>query len=342
MRRKAAFIVLFLTLVFFSFSIASAGKPGRPAKNQKKKVVKSVSPVSTVGPVIPKEKSAIVNVSSSDVFSRGSRESERVTEVLLGDEFRVVSDDREWVYGYIPSQKGYRGWIRKENLSFSSNNTSAKDKPIVQVKNAKARITFADGSFLNVYAGTRLPLMGRDTRRYEVIVPDGSTGYLPLEAAWVEEERFGKEITSRDILQASKFYGSEYKWGGITAGGMDCSGFVYTAFRLNGIYLKRDSYLQAEEGEDVPVDQLKAGDLIFFRSDKAGRITHVGIYMEDGNFIHASRSKKGVSVSSLSDDYFRKNFAGARRILKQVDSTVQMRQNRDRHSSLLNRNESQL
>src|ERR1700690_2056339 len=143
MRRKATCIVLFIAVVFFSFSTASADKPARSAKYQKKKVEKSVGLDRSVS---YKEKSAIVNVSSSDVFSRGSRESERVTEVLLGDEFRVVRDDKEWAYGYIPSQKGYRGWIRKETLSFSFDNTSIKDKPIVQVKNAKARITFRDGS----------------------------------------------------------------------------------------------------------------------------------------------------------------------------------------------------
>jgi cell wall-associated NlpC family hydrolase len=334
MRRKATCMVLFLAAVFLSFSLAHAGKHARQTKYPKKRVDKSVS----VGkPVSYEEKSARVNVSSSDVFSRNSQESERVTEVLLGDEFRVVREDEEWAYGYIPSQKGYRGWLRKEDLSFSSDN--APFKSFVQVKNAKARITFRDGSFLNVYAGTRLPLLSKDNRRYEVAVPDGSTGYLPVEAAWVENERFGKVITPEDILQASKFYGSDYKWGGITAGGMDCSGFVYTAFRLNGIYLKRDSYLQAEEGSDVPIDQLQTGDLVFFKSEKADRITHVGIYTGNGNFIHSSRGKKGVSVSSLSDEHFRRNFAGARRILTHFDNAVQMRPDKEQHPRPLNKNE---
>lgn len=336
MRRKATCIVLFLAAVFLSFSLAYAGKHVRQAKYPKKRVDKSVS----VGkPVSYEEKSSRVSVSSSDVFSRNSQESERVTEVLLGDEFRVVREDKEWAYGYIPSQKGYRGWLRKEDLSFSSDNAPFKDKSFVQVKNAKARITFRDGSFLNVYAGTRLPLLSKDNRRYEVVVPDGSTGYLPVEAAWVENERLGKEITPEDILQASKFYGSDYKWGGITAGGMDCSGFVYTAFRLNGIYLKRDSYLQAEEGSDVPIDQLRTGDLVFFKSEKADRITHVGIYTGNGNFIHSSRGKKGVSVSSLSDEHFRKNFAGARRILTHFDNAVQMRPDKEQHPRPLDKNE---
>ncbi len=286
-----------------------------------------------------KERSAIVSTPSSDVFSRNSKESERVTEVLLGDEFRVTKEDKDWAYGYIPSQKGYSGWIRKEDISFSPALSAAKDKPFVRVKNAKARITFRDGSFLNVYAGTRLPLLSKDTRRYEVVVPDGSTGYLPAEAAWIENELHAKEVTAADILQASKFHGSDYKWGGITSGGMDCSGFVYTAFRLNGIYLKRDSYLQAEEGADVPIDELKAGDLVFFKPARASRITHVGIYIGDGNFIHSSRGKRGVAVSSLSDGHFKNDFAGARRVLNSIGDTIEGRKDRERAPGPQNKSE---
>jgi len=291
---------------------------------------KASRPLTPEGDKTPpyEEKGAVVKVPSSDVFANSSLESERVTEVLLGDEFIVIREDKEWAYGYIPSQKGYRGWLRKDNIAFSAGNPPPKDQPFIQVKKAKARITFSDGSFLNVYAGTRLPLLNRENGRYEVIVPSGSTGFLPSETAFVENEVPGREVTPEDILQASQFYGPGYKWGGITAGGMDCSGFVYTVFRTNGIYLKRDSYLQAEEGLDVPIDQLKAGDLVFFKSQKTNRITHVGIYIGNGNFIHSSRGKKGVAVSSLSDEAFRKNFAGARRILH-LNKTALLEENKE-------------
>ena len=334
--KKTACIVLCLLAIFIWSSLASAGKPTRKVKYSKKKAEKTAS---ADNPDSYRERSAIVIMPSSDVFSRNSRESERVTEVLLGDEFRVIREDKDWAFGYIPSQKDYRGWIRKDNISFSPVNSQVKDSTFVQVKNAKARITFRDGSFINVYAGTRLPLLNKDNRRYEVIVPDGSTGYLPVEAALMESDRIGKEVTAEDILQAAKFHGSDYKWGGITTGGMDCSGFVYTAFRLNGIYLKRDSYLQAEEGLDVPISELKAGDLVFFKSEKANRITHVGIYIGNGNFIHSSRGKKGVAVSSLSDDHFRNSFAGARRVLNVSGSRVIMRQDRERPRSAQNKSE---
>jgi cell wall-associated NlpC family hydrolase len=342
MGRNAVFIILCLAVVSFWTAPASARKSSHHAKYQRKKVVKTAGvegPVSVKTTVRGREKIAIVNVPSSEVFSRNSERSERVTEVLLGDEFRVVREEDDWAYGYIPSQKGYPGWIRRNNITFSPDDSPFKDKPFVQVKNARARITLRDGSFINVYAGTRLPLQNREKRRYEVIIPDGSVGYLPLEAGWVESEHSEKDVTAEDILRASQFYGSDYKWGGITSGGMDCSGFVYTAFRLNGIFLRRDSYLQAEEGLDVPIAELNAGDLVFFKSAKSNRISHVGIYIGNGNFIHSSRGKKGVAVSSLSDEYFRKNFAGARRILHHFDDSVQMRKAKDQPVEQTNRNE---
>ena len=334
---KTTLIVLCLGVFLFCSSSAYAGAPSRASKQPKKKVEKSVNPGKTI---IAKERSAIVNVPSSEVFSTNSQESERVTEVLLGDEFKVIREDKDWAYGSIPSQKDYHGWIKKANISSPPDNSLFTGKSIVQVRNALTRITFRDGSYMNVYAGTRLPLLNRDNRRYEVVaLPDGTTGYLPLEAAWIESDGLAKEVTAKDILQASKFYGSGYKWGGITKGGMDCSGFVYTAFRLNGIYLKRDSYLQAEEGLDVLPEELQAGDLVFFKSGKANRIDHVGIYAGDGNFIHSSRGKKGVAVSSLSDEPFRNNFVGAKRVLTPHDDAVRTKQDKEQTPKPQNKNE---
>jgi hypothetical protein len=274
--------------------------------------------------VEPVEKAAIVNVPSADVFASDSTTSERVSEVLLGDEIRVLKESAEWAYVTIPSQKNYGGWIMKKNVSFSTDGAPFRDKSFVSVKNAKTRLIFSDGSYLNVYAGTRLPVVHKNGGRYEVIIPDGSTGFLPAESAWLDDELAGRELTTRDILDAAKFRGSEYKWGGITSGGMDCSGFVYTVFRIHGILLKRDSYLQAEEGEIVPPDELKVGDLVFFKSAKSGRINHVGIYIGGGDFIHSSRSKQGVAVSSLSDEMYKKSFVAARRVMNLMGKSSQM------------------
>jgi gamma-D-glutamyl-L-lysine dipeptidyl-peptidase len=274
-------------------------------------------------------KNAVVVVPDSEVYAKNNKKSEHITEVLMGDEFSVIREAGDWVYGSIPSQKGYTGWIRKQDISFSLSESPFKGRSFVLVRSTKTRISYRDGSSTDVFAGTRLPLLKDNGNRYEVITPDGSTGFLPAGSVALEDENFGKNVTPQDILTASHFFTSHYKWGGITAGGMDCSGFVYTVFRINGIYLKRDSYMQAEEGMEISPDDLREGDLVFFSSKKGGRITHVGIYIGDGKFIHSSRGKKGVAVSSLSEANFRKRLAAARRILP-ASATVQGRGNAER------------
>ncbi len=273
---------------------------------------------------------AVVNVPVAGVYVRSNRSSERVTEVLLGDEFRVISISNDWVYGSIPSQKDYRGWIGARNLIVPQDDRFFRDQTFVQVKAKNTMLTMADGSTLAIAACTRLPLAGRNGPTYEVMLPDGATGSIPVSSCVLEDEAFGRRVTPEDIMYAAEFLGADYKWGGITASGMDCSGFVYSVFRVNGIYLKRDSYLQAGEGVDIPVDDLKPGDLVFFKPKGAKRITHVGIYIGYGNFIHASKSNNSVTISSLSEGYYKKGLVAARRILtseknsRAADSTNSM------------------
>ncbi|MBA4373091.1 MAG: hypothetical protein C0402_09565 [Thermodesulfovibrio sp.] len=258
---------------------------------------------------------ALVNVPVAGVYMRSNHSSERVTEVLLGDEFRVISISNDWIYGSIPSQKDYRGWIGARNIITPADNRFLTSQTFVQVKAKNTKIMMDDGSTIAVASCTRLPLIRKNGALYEVLLPGGLTGTLPAGSCVVEDEEFGRGVTPEDIMYAAEFLGSDYKWGGITASGMDCSGFVYSVFRVNGIYLKRDSYMQAGEGVDIPVEDLKPGDLVFFKSKGAKRITHVGIYIGYGNFIHASKSNNSVTISSLSEGYYKRGLVAARRIL---------------------------
>jgi hypothetical protein len=258
---------------------------------------------------------AFVNVPVAGVYIRSNHSSERVTEVLLGDEFRVISISNEWIYGSIPSQKDYRGWIGAQNIIIPEDDRFFAGQTFVQVKAKNTKLGLSDGSTIAVAACTRLPMIRKTGTMYEVLLPGGMTGTLPVASCVIEDEEFGRSVTPEDIMYAAEFLGADYKWGGITASGMDCSGFVYSVFRVNGIYLKRDSYMQAGEGVDIPVADLRPGDLVFFKSKGARRITHVGIYIGYGNFIHASKSNHSVTISSLSEGYYKKGLVAARRIL---------------------------
>ncbi len=103
-----------------------------------------------------------------------------------------------------------------------------------------------------------------------------------------------------------------YKMGGLSKRGVDCSGFVYLTYRDRlGMNLPRTTELQYVNSRKINKKDLQAGDLVFFQTGLKQK--HVGIYLSDGQFLHAS-SSKGVMVSSLSNVYWNKKFLNARRI----------------------------
>lgn len=107
--------------------------------------------------------------------------------------------------------------------------------------------------------------------------------------------------------------GTKYKSGGTTTSGFDCSGFTTYIFKQFDIELPRTSKSQHSIGQKVAKDELQAGDLVFFNTSGKG-ISHVGIYVGDGKFAHAS-TKKGITLSSMSDSYYEKRYVGAKRVL---------------------------
>jgi cell wall-associated NlpC family hydrolase len=121
------------------------------------------------------------------------------------------------------------------------------------------------------------------------------------------EQRFENEV--------KKYLGIPYRRGGTSKKGMDCSGFARVVYdRLLGIDLPHNSIAQFRfaELEEIDSGDLQTGDLIFFANNKKKRINHVGVYLSDGQFIHAS-SSQGITVSSLEDRYWKKRFVGSRR-----------------------------
>ena len=125
----------------------------------------------------------------------------------------------------------------------------------------------------------------------------------------------GESSADAILRRAASVLGTPYSYGSTGNGSFDCSGFTSYAFKAVGIDLPHSSGGQASLGSRIDRDSLQKGDLVFFQNSGETRIGHVGIYIGDNNFVHASTSK-GVTVTSLDDSYYKERFVSARRILK--------------------------
>lgn len=153
-----------------------------------------------------------------------------------------------------------------------------------------------------------------------------------LDAAANYSDSRARQIVSLGL----DLFGHPYKYGGTKIGkGIDCSFFTQTIFKELGISLPRTAREQIKSGKPVDKSEIQVGDLVFFlrgyRTSKSGkrtyskRINHVGIYIGNGEFIHATINVKRVTISRLDETYFTTHFAGARRVLNDKLQTAEVR-----------------
>jgi hypothetical protein len=276
-----------------------------------------------------RQKWGLVNVSVCNMRSEPSHGAEMLSQALLGTPVKILKKRGGWYMIQTPDR--YLGWTDGDAV-----------KPLPDEKYMKwkssPRVIFLekfgdisgdkDGKIIvsDITAGCILENEGEENGFYRVAFPDGRKGFAPVK----QFQPFNKWAVSSkpaegNLLPAAmRFMGTPYLWGGTSAKGLDCSGFVKTVYFLNGLILARDVSLQIRHGLEVPskenLDSLKPGDLMFFGSVRNGKVraTHVGMFIGDSEFIHESGMVWINSFDSTRANFnrFRKNtFLGARRII---------------------------
>ena len=252
--------------------------------------------------------------------------NESATQTIMGMPLRILEKKGGWTRAITP--EGYIAWVTSGSIQ-PMNETEYNDwttslKLIVTTHYTLFRESPSHNSAIvsDGVWGNIVRAQGRSGNFYKVILPNGKIAYVNSS----DVEYFDKWLDSRDpspeniIATAKQFVGFPYMWGGTSIKAMDCSGFIKTAFYLNGIILERDASQQAKTGENVEItegfENLKKGDLLFFGSkataERGERITHVGMYIGGGEFIHSATC---VRINSLLPDAYN-YYEGSTRLVR--------------------------
>ena len=277
---------------------------------------------------------AIVRVSVANVKSKPSHQADMASQAVMGWTARVLKKQSGW-YLVHTEPDNYLGWIEELQLTLVNENgitawtTAPRVIVVSPITSVRERATSDSTPVTDVVIGSLLRSDGREGSWTRVMLPDGRRGYLrDGEAVELESWKAALQPTAANVeLTALQFMGIPYLWGGTSSKGFDCSGFTKTVLRMNGIELPRDADQQAQTGMEVPIgnglDQLQKGDLLFFGTRAAGdrpeRITHVGIYVGAGEFLHASglvRRNSLLPSSPIYSESHRGRLLRARRVLK--------------------------
>ncbi len=277
---------------------------------------------------------AVVELSVNNMREQPDYAAEMGDQSLMGTLVEITGEDSYW--RQIVNPKPYRAWVNAMGLVQMSE--AEKDayleapKYICTADYARIWSEPSEKSMgvCDFIAGDivrkALDSKGRALthRKFvKVLLPSGRGGWVRKEAV----EDFGdwtstRSATAAEVLQnAYRFLGVPYLWGGTSIKGVDCSGLVWSAYFLSGVLLPRNASQQARVGQDIIPDteHLMSGDLLFFgraaTEEQSERVTHVGIYIGDGMYIHSSQLVRINSIDPTSEDYAGRGPIRARRIL---------------------------
>ncbi len=283
--------------------------------------------------ILAAQEFGIVNISVCNLRATPDYDAEMVSQALLGTPVHILEITPKNNWPQVQTPDSYTGWVHKDAITLLSKEEysawNAAEKIVVTAlfSTVHTQPSVHSGTVSDAVAGDRLKYSGLTRGFWKVSFPDGRVGYISKKDAERESSWRKKLRTDADsiISSALKMNGFPYLWAGMSPKGMDCSGFVRTVLFLHDIIIPRDASQQAPKGERIMgTEDLIPGDLLFFgRKDTAApRVSHVGIYLGGGRFIHSLGLVKTASLDPSAPDYDAYNagrYLFASRILPYID-----------------------
>ncbi len=248
---------------------------------------------------------------SSRILATAHRGDTVVIIARVGDWFRVNYNLQS---GYMYAD--YLNVKEKENVELG---VGSVDASLVNLRSGPSTATTA---LAQLAAGETVSIFGFNCGWYKVRC-NSFVGYLRSDLVALTEKPYGNfgstgtadfgRTTGQQLTDyAKQFVGYPYIYGGSSPSGFDCSGFMQYVFAQFGYTINRTATAQLNDGVSVGYDEMQPGDIVYFGYGNTA--THVGMYIGDGQFVHAQNSATGVVVSSLSESYYASRYLCAHRI----------------------------
>ncbi|HIE52080.1 MAG TPA: LysM peptidoglycan-binding domain-containing protein [Armatimonadetes bacterium] len=237
--------------------------------------------------------------------------------ISRGTRLEVVEKAGQWLKVRTPrGQVGYvAGWVVSEHPLVGTTPVKRWAYVVNPRINVRQQPEAGAEAVTHLARGMRVGIVAEFGNWYRVLCPEGKVGWVVRRALRPEVGSTPRQNLSGETLvrEAMKYLGAPYRRGGVTSRGVDCSGLVYAVCRAYGLRVPHSARALAQLGQPVSRKELQPGDLVFFNL-RGRSISHVGIYLGNGRFIHASTPRSGVIISRLAEKPYATHFVCARRL----------------------------
>lgn len=271
-------------------------------------------------------KTGTITADALNVRSGPSTSYGKVTMVYKGQSVTILESSNGW--HKIKTQNGQIGWASSDYISTSgqggggSTETPSTGKGTVTAStlNIRSGPSTSNSIVGKAYKGNTVDILSSSNGWYKVKLSNGQVGWGSSDYISKGGEGSGggssETNNAQAIINTAKAQlGKPYVWGAEGPNSFDCSGLVYYVYGQHGIKMPRTSREQANVGTTVSQSQLQPGDLIFSSTDGSGGVNHVGIYIGNGQMIHAPQAGDVVKTTNINSSYWQNTYVKSKRVL---------------------------